>query len=125
MVVFRPSGEPHRSFLNVKKRVGRRTLRVDVLFLRYRETLPPRLLPDEKPPRWETILLMCLMGDPLLTNGYRDKAILPIMERWVAAELNGSVSGRQIPLWNSANLGPYQDNEYSIWTEAADVAVRK
>jgi hypothetical protein len=94
-------------------------------FLRYRETLPPRLLPEEKPPRWETILLILLIGDPLLTNGYRDKAILPIMERWVAAELNGSVSGRQIPLWNSANLGPSQDNEYAIWTEAADVAVRK
>jgi hypothetical protein len=42
-------------------------------------------------------------GDPLLTNGYRDKAIGPIMERWVAAEPNGSVSGRQIPFWNSAN----------------------
>jgi hypothetical protein len=46
---------------------------------------------------------MRFIGDPLLTNGYRDKAIVAIMERWVAAELNGSVSGRQIPLWNSAN----------------------
>ena len=46
---------------------------------------------------------MRFIGDLLLTNGYRDKAILPIMERRVAAELYGSVSGRQIPLWNSAN----------------------
>jgi len=46
---------------------------------------------------------MRFIGDPLLTNRYRDKAILPMMERWVAAELNGSVSGRQIPLWNCGN----------------------
>jgi hypothetical protein len=72
-------------------------------FLRYRETLPPRPTPEEKLPRRDTILLIRFIGDPPLINGYRDKAILPIMERWVAAELNGSVSGRQIPLWNSAN----------------------
>jgi len=31
-VMFRSSCEPHPSFLNVEKRVSRRTLRVDVLF---------------------------------------------------------------------------------------------
>ena len=73
-------------------------------FFRYRKTLPPRLFPEEKPPRWETTLFMRFIDDPLLTNGYRDKSILPIMERWVAAELNGSVSGRSSPS-KAANEG--------------------
>jgi hypothetical protein len=36
---------------------------------------------------------MRFTGDPLLTDAYRDKAILPTLKRWVATELNGSVSG--------------------------------
>jgi hypothetical protein len=36
---------------------------------------------------------MRFIGDPLLTDADRDKAILPKVKRWVATELNGSVSG--------------------------------
>jgi hypothetical protein len=65
------------------------------------------------------------MDDPLLTNGYRDNSIRPIMERCVQPNSMGGPwqANSALDLWQS--LMPNQDNEYAAWTVAADAAVRK